>query len=107
MRVVQQFDPAGVGARDLKECLLLQVKRRLAESSTPALLNARIILESYFEEFSKKHYEKISKRMKISEEELKEAVDEILKLNPKPGGRFLMLRFREQRKSFLILTWIL
>lgn len=83
------------------------MKRRLAESSTPALLNARIILESYFEEFSKKHYEKISKRMKISEEELKEAVDEILKLNPKPGGRFPMLRFREQRKSFLILTWIL
>ena len=87
LRVVQRFDPAGVGARDLRECLLLQVKRRLAETSTPALVNARIILESYFEEFSKKHYEKISKRMRISDEELKEAVDEILKLNPKPGGQ--------------------
>ena len=87
LRVVQRFDPAGVGARDLRECLLLQVKRRLAETSTPALINARIILESYFEEFSKKHYEKISKRMRISDEELKEAVDEILKLNPKPGGQ--------------------
>ena len=87
LRVVQRFDPAGVGARDLRECLLLQVKRRLAEVSTPALINARIILESYFEEFSKKHYEKISKRMRISDEELKEAVDEILKLNPKPGGQ--------------------
>ena len=87
LRVVQRFDPAGVGARDLRECLLLQVKRRLAETSTPALINARIILECYFEEFSKKHYEKISKRMRISEEELKEAVDEILKLNPKPGGQ--------------------
>lgn len=87
LRVVQQFDPAGVGARDLRECLLLQVKRRLLETSGPALLNARAILEHYFEEFSKKHYEKISKRMRISDEELKEAVDEILKLNPKPGGQ--------------------
>ena len=87
LHVVQQFDPPGVGARDLRECLLLQVKRRLAEMSTPALMNAQIILENYFEEFSKKHYEKISKRMRISEEELKEAVDEILKLNPKPGGQ--------------------
>jgi len=87
LRVVQRFDPAGVGARDLRECLLLQVKRRLAETFTPALINARIILESYFEEFSKKHYEKIAKRMRISDEELKEAVDEILKLNPKPGGQ--------------------
>ena len=81
LHVVQQFDPPGVGARDLRECLLLQVKRRLAEMSTPALMNAQI------QEFSKKHYEKISKRMRISEEELKEAVDEILKLNPKPGGQ--------------------
>lgn len=87
LRIVQQFEPAGVGARDLRECLLLQVKRRIVETSTPALLNARMILEDYFEEFSKKHYEKILKRMKVSEEELKEAVDEILKLNPKPGGQ--------------------
>ena len=87
LRVVQRFEPAGVGARDLRECLLLQVKRRLLESSAPALVNARVILENYFEEFSKKHYEKISKRMKISEEELKDAIDEILKLNPKPGGQ--------------------
>lgn len=87
LRVVQRFDPAGVGARDLRECLLLQVKRRLVESSSPALENARAILENYFEEFSKKHYEKISKRMRISDEDLKEAIDEILKLNPKPGGQ--------------------
>lgn len=87
LNIVQHFDPPGVGARDLRECLLLQIKRRLAETVTPALQDARIILESYFEEFSKKHYEKISKRMKISDEELKEAIDEILKLNPKPGGQ--------------------
>ena len=76
LKVVQQFDPPGVGARDLRECLLLQVKRRLSEGASPALVDARIILEDYFEEFSKKHYEK-----------MKEAVDEILKLNPKPGGQ--------------------
>lgn len=85
LRVVQRFDPAGVGARDLRECLLLQVKRRLAETSTPALINARIILESYFEEFSKKHYEKISKRMRISDEELKEAVDENFEIESQAG----------------------
>lgn len=87
LKVVQRFDPPGVGARDLRECLLLQVKRRLLDTSSPALQNARVILEDYFEEFSKKHYEKISKRMKISDDELKDAVDEILKLNPKPGGQ--------------------
>ena len=86
LRMIQGFDPAGVGARDLRECLLLQVRRRISENSTPALQNAKMILESYFDEFSKKHYEKLSKRAKLSDEELKEAVDVILKLNPKPGG---------------------
>ena len=86
LRMIQGFDPAGVGARDLRECLLLQVRRRIAENPTPALRNAKMILESYFDEFSKKHYEKLGKRAKLSDEELKEAVDVILKLNPKPGG---------------------
>ena len=101
LRVVQRFDPAGVGASDLRECLWLQVKRRLAETSTPALVNARIILESYFEEFSKKHYEKISKRMRISDEELKEAVDEILKLNPKPGGTVADFSYGQQAEKII------
>ena len=86
LHIIQSFEPAGVGARDLRECLLLQVKRKMAERATPALKNAQVILTDYFEEFSKKHYEKLTKRMKLSDEELKSAVDEILKLNPKPGG---------------------
>lgn len=86
LQVVQSFEPAGVGARDLRECLLLQLKRKITQNAPEALMNARRILENCFEEFSKKHYEKITKRMKISDEQLKEAVDEILKLNPKPGG---------------------
>ena len=86
LHMIQGFDPAGVGARDLRECLLLQVRRRIAENPTPALQNAKMILELYFDEFSKKHYEKLGKRAKLSDKELKEAVDVILKLNPKPGG---------------------
>lgn len=85
--IIQQFEPAGVGARDLKECLLLQVNHKLAETpNNPVLLDARQILEECFDEFSRKHYEKISRRLKFTDNRLKEAIDEILKLNPKPGG---------------------
>jgi RNA polymerase sigma-54 factor len=86
LRVIQQFDPAGVGARDLRECLLLQLKRKIAAGATPSLCHARSLLEECFEEFTKRHYEKLTKRLRLSDEELKEAIDEVLKLNPKPGG---------------------
>jgi len=86
LRVVQGFEPAGVGARDLRECLLLQIRRKATRNAPRAVQNAREMLENYFDEFSKKHYEKITKRMKLSDEQLKEAVEEVLKLNPKPGG---------------------
>ncbi|MCF0165765.1 MAG: RNA polymerase factor sigma-54 [Bacteroidales bacterium] len=82
--IIQQFEPAGVGARDLKECLLLQLK---IKEGTPAVECAIKILEEHFESFTKKHYDKISERMGISEQELKEAIGEILKLNPRPGGQ--------------------
>lgn len=84
LRVIQQMDPAGVGARDLQECLLLQIKRKPIKSIHSKL--AREILENYFDEFTKKHYKKITERLEISNEDLKIAVDEILKLNPKPGN---------------------
>ena len=84
--VIQDFDPPGVGARDLQECLLLQIDRK--DQKQPAIFLARIILKQFFPEFTKKHYEKIIRRMTITEEELKEAIDEILKLNPKPGGSY-------------------
>jgi RNA polymerase sigma-54 factor len=85
LAIIQDFDPPGIGARDLQECLLLQITRKKGKGSTS--LAARII-QNNFEEFTKKHYDKILKKHEISEEELKEAVDEILKLNPKPGSSY-------------------
>ena len=79
---IQQLDPPGIGARSLQECLLIQLRRK---RQTGAIITAGIIIERYFEEFTKKHFEKITKKNKITNEGLKEAIDEILKLNPKPG----------------------
>lgn len=84
--VIHSFEPAGIGARDLRECLLLQIKRK--NSNTPSVRLAEQILEKYFVEFTKKHYEKIISRANVTEQEMKEALDEILKLNPKPGTAF-------------------
>lgn len=84
LEVIQSLDPAGVGARDLKECLLLQLDR--LENESESISNAQEILNKYFEAFTKKHYDKIIQRMKISEEALKDAFDVILKLNPRPGA---------------------
>jgi RNA polymerase sigma-54 factor len=83
LSVIQEFDPPGVGARDLRECLLIQIRNK---EQKPLVELAATILDKYFNEFTKKHYDKILSRMNITEEELKEAIDEILKLNPKPGG---------------------
>ncbi len=84
LRKVQSLEPAGVGARDLQECLLLQIVRR--ENKTLLTRIAIEILENHFNEFTKKHYAKIIERLGISEEDLKDAIDEILRLNPKPGN---------------------
>ena len=81
---IQSLDPAGIGARNLRECLLIQINRRQDNSINRA--RAKIILEDFFEGFTKKHYDKIAKKLSISDEELKGAINEILKLNPKPGG---------------------
>lgn len=84
LEIIQDFEPPGVGARTLRECLLLQLAKR--DNSQPETSLAYTIIDKYFDEFSKRHYDKIIARMGISEDELKEAIDEILKLNPKPGG---------------------
>ncbi len=84
LEMIQQFEPIGVGARDLQECLILQLKAKSKSKERDAALT---ILEEYFSEFSKKHYTKITSKMGISQEELKEAIDEIVKLNPRPGGQ--------------------
>ncbi len=86
LQIVQDFDPAGVGARDLQECLLLQLERK--DQSDPSLVLARKIIKSHFLEFTRKHYNKIVKRLNITEDDLKGAIDEILKLNPKPGSSY-------------------
>lgn len=83
LKEVQDFEPAGVGARDLQECLLIQLKRK--HPKTYDIKIATEIIEHHFEEFTKKHYDKIAKKLEIEEEELKGAFNEILKLNPKPG----------------------
>ena len=84
LALVQELDPAGVGARDLRECLLLQLKR--TQSGDITRFTAKKIIEDHFEEFIKKHYDKIQLKLEIEDQDLKEAIDEILKLNPKPGG---------------------
>ncbi len=81
--VIQDFEPAGVCARNLQECLLLQISRK---NETETVRIASKIIRDFFEEFTKKHYERIIKRLIISETLFKEAVSEITKLNPKPGN---------------------
>lgn len=86
LKLVQHLDPAGVGARDLKECLILQLKRKKEKKS---VLLAIEILENSFDHFVKKHYAKLLLKFHVSEDELKDAIKEIEKLNPKPGGSFV------------------
>jgi RNA polymerase sigma-54 factor len=84
LKIIQELDPPGVGARNLQECLLIQLRKK--EEMTPSIEMAILILDRYFNEFTKKHYQKILKKAKITEEQLKGGIDEILKLNPKPGN---------------------
>jgi len=91
--VVQNFEPAGVGARTLQECLLLQINRKEDDGS---IITARRILQDYFESFTKKHYDKLMRHLDIDEQELKDAIDEVLKLNPKPGGSLQHTRSQNQ-----------
>ncbi|WP_018344574.1 RNA polymerase factor sigma-54 [Cytophaga aurantiaca] len=81
---IQDFDPAGIGARDLQECLLLQIERKHLDE--PEVLLAHHILKDCFEEFTKKHYDKIQKKYDVDDESIKSAINIITKLNPKPGG---------------------
>jgi len=84
LKLIQTLDPAGIAARNLQECLMLQLERRHLEDVSEVV--AYRILRDYMDEFSKKHYEKIQKSLSLEEEELKEAIQEILTLNPRPGG---------------------
>lgn len=85
LRKIQTFDPAGIAARNLQECLIIQLERK-EHPDDPMVLHALAIVQDCFEEFTKKHYPKIQKRLDLSEEEIKDAVNLITRLNPKPGG---------------------
>jgi len=85
LHVIHELEPSGVGARDLQECLLLQLKHK---TPTEAVDLAIDILEHQFESFTKKHYDKLLQKYGVSQDQLKKAIDEIEKLNPKPGGAF-------------------
>ncbi len=84
LKIVQDLDPAGVGARNLQECLILQLEKK--EKKTEDILQATTILKKCYDEFTKKHYTKIIEKLNITEEQLKNAIKTVLKLNPKPGG---------------------
>lgn len=84
LHIIQEFDPPGIGARDLRECLLIQLK---GLKQTPHVINAQRILTDWFQEFSNKHFQKIMTRLNLSQDEMKAAMARIVKLNPSPGGQ--------------------
>ena len=84
LRIIQDFEPSGVGARDLRECLLIQLK---ALKQSEDVVNAERILTDWFHEFSTKHFQKIMMKLGLSEKEMKAAMARIVKLNPSPGGQ--------------------
>ena len=85
LKIVQSLDPPGVASRSLEECLIIQLKRKEMNANVELAIN---ILEKSFEQFTKKHYKKLLQKHNITENELKDAIAEIEKLNPKPGGSY-------------------
>ncbi|MFC7775204.1 RNA polymerase factor sigma-54 [Flavobacterium sp. GCM10027622] len=85
LSIVHELEPSGVGARDLQECLLLQLKHKTPTESVELAIK---VIEDQFDAFTKKHYDKLLQKFSITKEQLKKAIDEIEKLNPKPGGSF-------------------
>jgi len=86
LKMVQDLDPPGVGARNLRECLRLQIARK--ENPNEVVKLAGLILRDAFEEFTRKHFDKIQRKFGVDDATLKEAIDEILKLNPRPGSSY-------------------
>ena len=84
INMIQQFDPPGVGARNLQECLLIQLRRQKAEGKD--VDQAIEVLTHYFDEFTKKHYDKIQRGLNLTDDQLKDVINQIIRLNPKPGG---------------------
>ncbi len=105
LQVIQQFDPPGVGSRSLQECLLIQIIRK-PNVETMAL--EKKIIEECYDEFTKKHWDKIEKKLNIDERTLQKAIDEITKLNPKPGaslGESLQKNLQQIIPDFIVETF--
>jgi len=87
VKQIQKFEPPGICARNLQECLLLQLQDKVSKDNTDGAKKiALLILQNYFEEFTKKHYDKIKKQLNLSDSDLKDAIEVIIKLNPKPAS---------------------
>ena len=84
LHIIQEFEPSGVGARDLRECLIIQLEDK---KRTPSVANAIRVLSDQFEAFKNRHFQKIMTRLRLSEDEMKGVMDEIRRLNPSPGGQ--------------------
>ena len=93
--LIQQFDPPGICARNLQECLFNQLHAKQKKKPSKITHAAMAVIEQYFEEFSKKHYEKIQRSLGLADEQLKNVIQEIVRLNPKPGGSYATLNKAE------------
>lgn len=105
LRIVQDFDPAGIGARDLKECLLIQIKKK---EDSPLKEIEYTIIDKCYDEFTRKHWDKIMQRLNLSEEDFKDAIVEITKLNPCPGsslGEVVGRNFQQIIPDFIVETY--
>lgn len=96
--IIKRFEPAGIAAYDLRECLINQLKQK---PLTPAIDNATRILEYCFEDFGKRHFDKIKDKLEISEDELKDAIDEVLHLNQKPANGFVGSVYENQKSTII------
>ena len=101
LQKIQRFDPPGIGARDLRECLLLQLRRK---SSSPTVDLAITLLDRYFEEFTKKHFTKLRSRLGIDDDDLKDVINLIIKLNPKPGESQTVIKHEYIIPDFILTT---
>jgi RNA polymerase sigma-54 factor len=90
LKMIQnELDPPGIGARNLQECLIIQIKRKLKDNEDDEILNLTLtIISDFFDTFSKKHYQKLKNKLDINDEQLRQVINEVLKLNPKPGNSY-------------------
>ena len=96
INAIQQFDPPGIAARDVRESLMIQLRRKLKSVTSIPHKNALRIIDFHFDEFTKRHFEKIIKSLDLSEDQLKDAIQEIKKLNPRPGAHYSSINKVEQ-----------